>query len=419
MAFTLSMSACAIFITARAIPPVNRVLQQDQSVDEDGFFRHLLSKYWPAAVIGSSLATTLFLGAALYIHSNMEEPGSVTIAAIEKLLDKYHQEEMDVLHTLKKETSDDPAKELANRGVDWNAESFSAALAEPNFENVMLFLKGANPVLSLYQGDIEFCNFVIELTDEHAYQVIDLLKERDVNLDNKLPEYGWAEEHLLFCTILAERADLSRKIAHSGAKASTITRYVLDTDFSERKEEQRVSPSQELIIWQDLIQSKTTVIRAIDALQEEVKSELAEIEQYRSDCLAKAREKAQSKCALSRRTIRVSEYQQKGIDVLRTCSRDKSFDTTDCIDPKDRNATNKCLAKADIQYSNCMDRGDEALKRKYYRSPSSNEIQVCVTEELESVRCTKPRSMFSKDEDTLREYYSYLRDMKIELQRSW
>lgn len=43
---------------------------------------------------------------------------------------------------LKKETSENPRKELANRGVEWSADSYYEALQNKDTETALLFIEG-------------------------------------------------------------------------------------------------------------------------------------------------------------------------------------------------------------------------------------------------------------------------------------
>lgn len=80
------------------------------------------------SAIGSS-ATKIEVAA-----SNIEQTSS-TIKQVDSKLD-----------LVKKETSDNPRKELANRGITWEVKNFSTAVKNQDVETVRLFLEGGMPI---------------------------------------------------------------------------------------------------------------------------------------------------------------------------------------------------------------------------------------------------------------------------------
>lgn len=54
----------------------------------------------------------------------------------------------------KKESSNDPRKELANRGITWEAKNFSTAVKNQDVETVKLFLEGGMPIRRFEMRDV-------------------------------------------------------------------------------------------------------------------------------------------------------------------------------------------------------------------------------------------------------------------------
>lgn len=74
--------------------------------------------------------------------SNIEQSSS-TIKQVDAKLDQ-----------VKKETSADPRKELANRGISWDVKNLSAAVKNQDIETVRLFLEGGMPIRRFEMRDV-------------------------------------------------------------------------------------------------------------------------------------------------------------------------------------------------------------------------------------------------------------------------
>lgn len=87
---------------------------------------------------------------------------------------------------LKKETSDDPRKELANRGISYNKSSFQQAISANDLDSVILFLQGGlSPNLST---DINARPITMELffMNNDITPILNLLIENGLDFNKKL-----------------------------------------------------------------------------------------------------------------------------------------------------------------------------------------------------------------------------------------
>jgi len=95
-----------------------------------------------------------------------------SVAAIEKNTGEIKTE----IKTLKKETSSDPKKELANRGISWTRESFLEAITNGDDETLMLFINGGFST-NLYSGDDYnlFLRFISDIPKDKFEKIMSTL----------------------------------------------------------------------------------------------------------------------------------------------------------------------------------------------------------------------------------------------------
>lgn len=120
-----------------------------------------------------------------------EDTGAIreTTAAIDTKMD-----------TLKKETSDDPRKELANRGIPWSSAAFVEAMSNGDLESTALFIRGGMRPERLHEGvsallyaltpDAADPAGVLTLLLDHRFDPDTVLTDRAIiNSDGYLPTY--------------------------------------------------------------------------------------------------------------------------------------------------------------------------------------------------------------------------------------
>jgi hypothetical protein len=88
-----------------------------------------------------------------------------------------------VLETTKKETSDDPRKELANLGVTWTADNFLEAVKTGDMRSLRLFLAGGmSPVQAVSQG--RPLPVMLALNTSNPAEVVEALVAGGVDLNH-------------------------------------------------------------------------------------------------------------------------------------------------------------------------------------------------------------------------------------------
>ncbi len=151
--------------------------------------------------------TTLSIAAAAYgednkqglLSTNFETVASLqsSLGVISNKLDviSEKQDEMkEAIDLVKKETSEDPRKELANRGVSWNASSFWDALIQNDKEAIQLFIDGGFKDLKEEDGSFDFINFMKQNKDLDLFQELFDKGIFDKNILNSLHYLGFFEE---------------------------------------------------------------------------------------------------------------------------------------------------------------------------------------------------------------------------------
>jgi len=76
--------------------------------------------------------------------------------------------------TLKKETSDDPRKELANRSVSWSVDAFFEAIRRGDIETVAMFVRGGMST-SAPDSQGRPLPVILALTSDHVREILDAL----------------------------------------------------------------------------------------------------------------------------------------------------------------------------------------------------------------------------------------------------
>lgn len=151
--------------------------------------------------------TALSIAAAAYgednkqglLSANFETVASLqsSLGVINDKLDKIStkQDQMKkAIDLVKKETSENPRKELANRGVSWNASSFWDALIQNDKDAIQLFIDGGFKDLKEEDGSFNFISFMKQNKDLGLFQ--ELFDKGVFNKDilNSLHHLGFFEE---------------------------------------------------------------------------------------------------------------------------------------------------------------------------------------------------------------------------------
>lgn len=202
---------------------------------------------------------------------------------------------------LKKETSLNPRKELANQGVSWNSESFTAALNEPNAEHVRLFIEGSKPALALYRGDGKFCSFLTSAAPKDVNLVIDLLVDRGVDISKPIYSSStFSTENLLHCSLKYYENDrgnplVTKHLLSKGAMAFEITSNVLFSAFIKDK-----YGNQKLLEdWLATIRNNKAVVKEIDNIVNKQKKYIDNVKTEYKQCLVKHEKDYKKTCAKS------------------------------------------------------------------------------------------------------------------------
>lgn len=97
------------------------------------------------------------------------------------------------LQNVKKETSDDPRKELANQGILWDRNALKSAIKQGDLKVVQLFLDGG---MKLSYVDV---GLALDLNNESMLNLfLQRLAEVDKNLDQRIPPYSYDCTMLVF-----------------------------------------------------------------------------------------------------------------------------------------------------------------------------------------------------------------------------
>ena len=168
--------------------------------------------------------TALSIAAAAYgednkqglLSTNFETVASLqsSLGVISNKLDviSKKQDEMKVaIDLVKKETSEDPRKELANRGVSWNASSFWDALIQNDKEAIQLFIDGGFKNLKEEDDSFNFIDFMKQNKDLGLFQELFDKGIFDKNILNSLHHLGFFEEFALKESELTSEVDKKNK----------------------------------------------------------------------------------------------------------------------------------------------------------------------------------------------------------------
>jgi hypothetical protein len=90
---------------------------------------------------------------------------------------------------VKKESSDNPRKELANLGIDWSEESFVSALKQGDLATIELFLKGGmNPTnKSINYGGNSYIALITSWKVPKIIETITLFEKYGLDINQKFP----------------------------------------------------------------------------------------------------------------------------------------------------------------------------------------------------------------------------------------
>lgn len=124
------------------------------------------------SVIAKASGTIERSGADIAVAASSIKDSSAKVNAIDGKID-----------TLKKETSNDPRKELANRGIPWNTNSFADALKSGDLETIALFIDGK---IDLHNDRV--ISIISDMFTKKEFQrnkpVLELLHQKNVDFLN-------------------------------------------------------------------------------------------------------------------------------------------------------------------------------------------------------------------------------------------
>lgn len=207
------LALLAGMVVCRFVPAVNRYITSDKHSEE---IRAAVGKYWARPVM-VFVAIVLLLSFISYNVSlaNEDEGGymAASLPAIAKLQVKWlekiqgdtaairentraivdntariadGQEEASrrLGSLVKQETSEDPRKELANRGQAWSNYTFLQAVYMADYDTIDLFLKGGMPVESTDMYGLPTIMGLIKNNPQKAVEVVDyLVKNAGLGID--------------------------------------------------------------------------------------------------------------------------------------------------------------------------------------------------------------------------------------------
>lgn len=302
---------------------------------------------------------------------------------------------------LKKETSLNPSKELANRGVRWTKKAFLDALMEANVDNVTLFLNGSGPALPLYQSDNKLCAFLKEIDETDALRIIDLLVKKGVNINQKIKG---DDNTLLFCSLVYEKPTplLTAHILEKGAIASNITIEVLSQVYYLPK----FSSPKALLNWRISLKNKHKAIQLITKKIKNIEHYERNYKKIFNQCVRKKENESRNKCAKidERKILKPNK---------RKSTFNKMMDKCNAM-TKHANGINVDFSKALLESSRCQSKA-YAYKNAYFekRVPTIKEKNNCYQYEQKQfiTRCNK-RGLFENNLEQNNDFIAFLKKQK-------
>ncbi len=91
------------------------------------------------------------------------------------------------MDNVKKETSTNPRKELANMGISWNGKSFGDAMLNGDHQTVALFLQGGiNPTINHDSYGYPGVSVLVRKNPKHTIKMLDALLKHGMDINSKL-----------------------------------------------------------------------------------------------------------------------------------------------------------------------------------------------------------------------------------------
>ncbi|MDM7858872.1 hypothetical protein [Thiopseudomonas acetoxidans] len=207
-----ALAAVGVILSASVIvacvPPLGRALR---NIPAPGVVRQFFSDYWAAPfIIGQLLFGAVLLGSHYATLQSADSGGVVAtvfpvvkdwqekLGAIEVSAAKIEEntgrsavaaESLDKkADNFKREVSEDPQKELMNRGVAWTDQSFGQALMRSDVKVVELFVRAGWNIRSAFNPEdggsaIGYYAFLGDTSDKVAVgKIVDLLTSRGLSM---------------------------------------------------------------------------------------------------------------------------------------------------------------------------------------------------------------------------------------------
>ncbi len=120
-----------------------------------------------------------------------------SLGLVEKKLGKIVKSTASIdrkMDNVKKETSDNPRKELANMGISWNGESFVDAASQGNLKVLELFYKGGmRPEQMISAHNTSIVDYLIDHESSNTAKTFDFLISKGFDLKSKVKARIWVD----------------------------------------------------------------------------------------------------------------------------------------------------------------------------------------------------------------------------------
>lgn len=141
----------------------------------------VLQQFAPPAAAGGTAGTQGAFASLFPAVNRMQQ----SLLGVESKLDRISEQ----MESVKRETSDDPRKELANLGVPWSGENFLNAVREGDERLARLFLEGGmQPVTAQSQG--RPLPVMLALNETNPGAMLDLLVESGLDVNQRFELAG-------------------------------------------------------------------------------------------------------------------------------------------------------------------------------------------------------------------------------------
>jgi len=214
---------------------------------------------------------------------------SKDIDGLSKQIQNNQKQIILTLKNVKKETSDDPRKELKNRGVNWTRKAFNDALSEQDVETIKLFIKGADKGLPFYRGGGKFCSSLYGMNVNDAKDILGMIFDKGIDINKS---FYHDEQRMLYCTLYQDQKELTKFLLLKGAKPHLLTSLVVY--ITEGK--MTYGNKNMLHDWISIIKDKNSVLKNIEILIKNEKAGIKKEEERYSLCMIKDKQDWAKRC---------------------------------------------------------------------------------------------------------------------------